>query len=68
MNAKGKAPNEANLDEAVSSVEPKQPIEVTANFGAFSGLDNAARQPGEDSTPNHVSAMLGPLQMSNPVT
>jgi hypothetical protein len=38
------APNEANLDEAMSIVEPQESIHVTANLGALPGLDNAAAQ------------------------
>jgi hypothetical protein len=38
------ASNEPNLDETICGVEPKQPIQVTANSGTPSGLDNAAVQ------------------------
>ncbi len=36
------APNEANFDETMSSVETHDPAQVTANPGSFSGLDNSA--------------------------
>ena len=45
------APNEANFDETMSIVEAQESIQVTANSGALSGLDNGAAQPGEGSTP-----------------
>jgi hypothetical protein len=45
------ATNEANFDETMSSVEPQESIQVTANSGAFSGLDNGVAQPGEGGTP-----------------
>ena len=38
------APNEADFDETMSIVEPQDPIQVTANPGALSGLDNATAQ------------------------
>ncbi len=42
------APNEAIFDEATSFVEPREPIQVTAIPGDFSGLDNDAAGPQED--------------------
>ncbi len=50
------APSEANFDETMSIVEAQESIQVTANSGALSGLDNGAAQPGEDSTPGHGKA------------
>jgi hypothetical protein len=41
------APNEPDFDEAMSSVEPEGIIQVTANFGVPSGLDNASVSPRE---------------------
>jgi hypothetical protein len=38
------APSEANFDQTMSIVEPQDPIQVTANPGALSGLDNATAQ------------------------
>ena len=45
------APSEANFAETMSIVEAQESIQVTANFGTLSGLDNRAAQPGERSTP-----------------
>ena len=50
------APSEANFDETMSIVEAQESIQVTANSGALSGLDNGAAQPGEDSTPEQGKA------------
>ncbi len=45
------APNEPNFDESMSSVEPQESIQVTANLGALSGLDNGVDEPAEGGTP-----------------
>ncbi len=50
------APNEANFDETMSIVEAQEPIQVTANSGALSGLDKGVAQPGEASTPERGKA------------
>jgi len=50
------APSEANFDRTTSIVEPQESIQVTADSGALSGLDNGAAQPGEGSTPEHGKA------------
>ncbi len=50
------APNEANFYETMSIVEAQEPIQVTADSGALSGLDNGADQPEEGSTPEQGKA------------
>ncbi len=50
------APNEPNFDQSMSSVEPQESIQVTANLGALSGLDNGAPEPAEGSTPEQGEA------------
>jgi len=44
------APNEPNFDETMSIEEPQEAIQVTANSGTPSRLDNGAAQPGDGST------------------
>ncbi len=39
------APSEANFDQTMSSVEAQESIQVTANSGPPSGLDNGVAQP-----------------------
>ncbi len=51
------APNEANFGETMSIVEAQEPIQVTANSGALSGLDNGERMVGDK--PNAGSLSLG---------
>ncbi len=50
------APSEANFDQTMSSVEAQESIQVTANSGAPSGLDNGVAQPGEESAPERGKA------------
>ncbi len=52
----GDAPNEANFDEMMSTIEPQDSIQVTANPGAFSGLDNGVAEPAEGGTPEQGEA------------
>jgi len=49
-------PNEANCDEVMSSIQPHDPIQVTANSDAISGLDKGVAQPGEGNTPEQGKA------------
>ena len=49
------APNEASFAEPMSIVEAQDSIQVTANSGARSRLDNGVVQPGEGSTPREVA-------------
>ena len=60
------APNEANFDETMSIVEAQESIQVTANSGALSGLDNGAAQPGEGSTPEQGKAQGSASESGNP--
>jgi len=60
------APSEANFDETMSIVEAQESIQVTANSGALSGLDNGAAKPGEDSTPEHGKAPGSGSESGNP--
>jgi len=39
--------SEADFEEIISIMEAQDPVEVTANSGALSRLDNVATQPGE---------------------
>ncbi len=50
------APNEAKFDESMSRVEPQESIQVTANLGALSGLDDGAPEPAEGRTPEQGEA------------
>ncbi len=58
--------NEAKFDETMSIVEAQESIQVTANSGALTGLDNGAAQPGEDSTPEHGKAQASRSESGNP--
>jgi len=49
-------PSEANFAETMSIVEAQELIQVTANSGAVSGLDNGAAQSWEGSTPEQGKA------------
>jgi len=60
------APNEANFDETMSMVEAQEAIQVTANSGDLSGLDNGAAQPGDGSTPEHGEAPGSGSASGNP--
>jgi hypothetical protein len=60
------APNEANCGETASIVETQESIQVTANSGALSGLDNGAAQPREDSTPEQAIAPGSGSDSGNP--
>jgi hypothetical protein len=59
-------PNEANFDETMSIVEAQESIQVTADSGALSGLDNGAAQPREDSTPEQGQAPRSASESGNP--
>jgi hypothetical protein len=59
-------PNEANFDETMSIVEAQEPIQVTADSGALSGLDNGAAQSGEGSTPEQGKAPGSGSESGNP--
>jgi len=61
----GNAPSEANSDETMSIVEAQESIQVTADFGALSGLDKGADQPEEDSTPEEGKAAGSPSDSGN---
>jgi hypothetical protein len=50
------APSEANFAETMSIVEAQEFIQVAANPGALSGLDNGVAQPGKGSTPEEGEA------------
>jgi hypothetical protein len=52
--------------ETMSIVEPQESIQVTANSGALSGLDNGATQPGEDSTPEQGKPPRSPFESGKP--
>jgi len=60
------APSEANFDETMNIVEAQESIQVTANSGARSGLDNGAAQPGEGSTPEQGKAPGSASASRNP--
>jgi hypothetical protein len=60
------APNKANLDETMSIVEPREPIQVTANPGALPGLDNGVAQPAENTTPEDGKAPGSPSESGDP--
>jgi len=60
------APSEANFDETMSIVEAQESIQVTANSGALSGLDNGVAQPGEDSTPEQAQAPASAAETAIP--
>jgi len=60
------APNEADFDEAMRIVEAQEPIQVTANSGALSGLDNGVAQPGDGGTPEHREAPGSGSASGNP--
>jgi len=59
-------PSEANFGETMSIVEAQEPIQVTANSGALSGLDNGAAQPEEGSTPEQGEAPRSGFESGNP--
>jgi len=61
-----KAPSEANFDETMSIVEAQGSIQVTANSGALSRLDNGVDQPAEGSTPEHGKAQEAGSESGNP--
>jgi len=50
----------------MSIVEAQEFIQVTANSGALSGLDNGAAQPEEDSTPEQGKAQGSGSESGNP--
>ncbi len=60
------APSEANFGETTSIVEAQDSIQVTADSGAFSGLDNGADQPEEGSTPEQGIAPESGSQSGDP--
>jgi hypothetical protein len=60
------APNEANLDQAISIAELQEAIEVTASSGTLPGLDNAASQPAEGSRPEDGNAPGPASESGNP--
>jgi hypothetical protein len=60
------APSEANSDETMSIVEAQESIQVTANSGALSGLDNGAAQPGDGTTPEQGEAPGSASASGNP--
>jgi len=60
------APSEANFGETTSIVEPQESIQVTADSGALSGLDNGAAQPAEHSPPEHGKAPASGSESGNP--
>ncbi|MGO9463539.1 MAG: hypothetical protein ACLQVF_05170, partial [Isosphaeraceae bacterium] len=60
------APSEANFDETTSIVEAQESIQVTAETGALSRLDNGAAQPGEESTPESGKAQGSGSESGNP--
>ncbi len=51
--------NEANFDENVNIIQEQYPVEVTANSGAQSGLDNAVVQRREGSEPEQAGCGTG---------
>ncbi len=60
------APSEANFGETTSIVKAQVSNEVTADSGAFSGLDNGADQPEEGSTPEQGIAPESGSQSGDP--
>jgi len=60
------APSEANFEETISIVEAQEAIQVTANTGALSGLDNGVAQPGNGSTQEHGKAPGSGSASGNP--
>jgi len=59
-------PSEANFDKTMSIVEAQEFIQVTANPGALSRLDNAADQPEADSTPEQKTSQASESESRNP--
>ncbi len=51
--------NEANFYENVNIAQEQYSVEVTANSGAQSGLDNSVIQPGEASAPEQAGCGTG---------
>ncbi len=60
------ASNEANFVENMSIAEPQESIQVTADSGALSGLDNGLAQPSEGSTPEQGKAPASGSYGGNP--
>jgi len=60
------ATSEADLEEHVTSIEIQDTVEVTAGFGALSGLDNVATQPGEAAKPEQGKAQRSGSESGDP--